>query len=133
VTRLLVDTGPMVALHDARDPDHARCCEVIAARRGVLCTTWPAVTECMYLLGGSASSQAKLLELIDTGRLEITEIGDVVTRIADLMIKYRNVPMDFTDATLVAVAERDHHTEVFTLDSDFRIYRVGRRALTVLP
>ena len=133
MTGLLVDTGPLVALHNVRDPDHERCREAVATRVGVLRTTWPAVAECMYPLSRSPASQQKLLGLIRSGRLEIAEIQDVVDRIGGLMEKYANVPMDFTDATLVAVAERERLREIFTLDDDFRIYRIGRRALTIIP
>ena len=130
---LLVDAGPLLALHDARDPDHERCRAVVTNRRGVLRTTWPAVAECMYLLSPALSSQQKLLELIRTGRLEVAEIVDVMERIGALMAKYSDVPMDFTDATLVAVAEREGLSEIFTLDDDFRIYRAGRRTLRIVP
>jgi uncharacterized protein len=133
VKPLLVDAGPLVALHDARDPDHGRCRTVITDRRGVLRTTWPGVAECMYLLSHALPSQRMLLELIRTGRLEVAEISDLMERVGALMARYSNVPMDFTDATLVAVAERDGLSEVFTLDDDFRIYRAGRRALRIVP
>jgi hypothetical protein len=133
VKPLLVDTGPLLALHNRRDPDHERCRAVTARRLGVLRTTWPAVAECLYLLGRFPSSQIQLLELIRAGRLEVAEIGDLLERIAAFMTKYSDVPIDFTDATLVAVAERDRLTEIFTLDNDFSIYRIGRRALTVVP
>ena len=36
---------------------------------------------------------------------------------------YRNVPMDLADATLVALAESLGERRVFTVDSDFLIYR----------
>jgi len=130
---LLVDTGPLVALHNRRDPDHERCRAVAESRRGVLRTTWPAVAECMYLLGRFPASQQRLLELIGEGRLEVAEIGDLLERIGAFMTKYGDVPMDFADATLVAVAERERATEIFTLDDDFRIYRIGRRALALVP
>jgi predicted nucleic acid-binding protein len=42
--------------------------------------------------------------------------------------------MDFTDATLVVLAERLRATAVFTLDRrDFSVYRVGRRAFRLVP
>jgi predicted nucleic acid-binding protein len=45
-----------------------------------------------------------------------------------LMRRYSDRPMDFADATLVHVAERDSLTTVFTTDrDDFETYRIGRR------
>jgi uncharacterized protein len=50
------------------------------------------------------------------------------------MEKYQNVPMDLADAPLIAAAETLNATRVFTLDSDFFIYRLTNgRALEVVP
>jgi hypothetical protein len=43
-----------------------------------------------------------------------------------MMARYRSVPMSLADATLVRLAELHEHCHVFTLDSDFRIYRRHR-------
>ncbi len=40
------------------------------------------------------------------------------------MEKYRDVPMDLADASLVAAAERLSLNRIFTLDSDFYVYRL---------
>jgi len=57
-----------------------------------------------------------------------------VARAQALMEKYRDVPMDIADATLVAVAEARHLKRVFTLDSDFAVYRLrGREAFELIP
>lgn len=53
---------------------------------------------------------------------------------AALMEKYENVPMDLADASLIAVAESRSLNRIFTVDSDFNIYRlVDGSALTVIP
>jgi uncharacterized protein len=50
-----------------------------------------------------------------------------------LMHRYRNRPMSLADACLVRLAEIHTSGEVFTLDSDFRIYRRhGNRVIPVL-
>lgn len=47
---------------------------------------------------------------------------------------YKDVPMDFTDATLVAAAELLKLRRIFTLDRDFLVYRTaGRKPFEVLP
>jgi len=54
------------------------------------------------------------------------DTGDV-RRMRELMRKYRELPMDVADAALVAVAEREGITRVFTLDRrDFEVYRPAR-------
>lgn len=48
-------------------------------------------------------------------------------RMRDLMRKYRDLPMDIADASLVRLAEREGLRRVFTTDRrDFNVYRVGR-------
>ncbi len=56
-------------------------------------------------------------------------------RVAILMEKYRNIPMDFADATLVVLAEELETEWVFTLDRrGFSVYRMRRnRAFRVIP
>lgn len=56
-------------------------------------------------------------------------------RAAALMRRYQDVPMDYADATLVALAEELRANQVFTLDrKGFSIYRLyGRQAIEVLP
>jgi predicted nucleic acid-binding protein len=49
------------------------------------------------------------------------------------MTRYADVPMSLADACLVRMVERHPGTVVFTLDRDFRVYRVhGRRVLSVI-
>lgn len=125
---ILTDTGPLIALLDADDVHHVRC--LTAARRlpaGPMLTTWPCFTEAMYLLGavGGYSYQAKLWALHSTGRMVLHDLTDAeVVRMAELMRIYKDTPMDMADASLVAVAESQMFTQIFSLDSHFYIYRL---------
>ena len=50
------------------------------------------------------------------------------------MAKYADLPLDLADATLVALAEERGDRLVFTLDSDFQIYRMhGRQRFEIVP
>lgn len=54
-------------------------------------------------------------------------------RMYELMEQYQDVPMDLADASLVAAAEALGIRRVFTLDSDFHIYRLhGSQAFEVI-
>lgn len=56
-----------------------------------------------------------------------------IGRILALMEKYRDLPMDFADACLVAMSEEEKDSLVVTLDKDFSIYRrYGRQVISVL-
>jgi predicted nucleic acid-binding protein len=100
-------------------------------------TTWPVFTEAMYLLGDARgwNAQRALWQMIDRNALEIADLeANNVARSRALMEKYRDTPMDIADATLVAVGEALGLKRVFTLDSDFEIYRYrGREMFEIVP
>jgi uncharacterized protein len=50
------------------------------------------------------------------------------------MDKYADPPMDFADASLVAIAERLSINRIFTVDrTDFSVYKLrGRRSFTII-
>lgn len=134
----LTDTGPLVALLDADDSSHMVC--MAAAQRlpsGPLLTTWVCFTEAMYLLGsvGGYRYQAALWALRTTGRLILHDLSFAeADRMATLMAQYRDTPMDLADASLVVVAESRGLRRVFTIDSDFYVYRLADgSALEVIP
>ena len=124
----LTDTGPLVALINRSDPNHAKC--VAATKQlpaGPLITTWPCFTEAMYLLfrAGGYPAQQALWELRTAGRLLLPEITAAeMDHMSELMDKYRDRPMDLADASVVAAAERLGTRRVFTLDNDFHVYRL---------
>jgi uncharacterized protein len=98
-------------------------------------TTWPAFAESMFLVGrvGGWQAQDRLWQFVIQQELVFAEAVHPL-RSAELMVKYRDMPMDLADATLVALAEQDDHRRVFTLDSDFYVYRLASgRALEVIP
>ena len=120
----LTDTGPLLAALDKRDPHHAACIAVM--RRlppGPLLTTRPCFTEAMYLLGevGGFRYQSLLWNMLESGKLEIQHLGPAeMARMAELMRKYQDTPMDLADASIVAAAELRGLRRVFTIDGDFR-------------
>jgi len=129
----LTDTGPLVALINSNDPNHAAC---LAASRclpaGPLVTTGPCLTEAMYLVqqAGGSPAQAALWRLITAGRLTIHDLTTAqIDRVAALMDKYQDRPRDMADASLVAVAESLSLSRIFTIDSDFYFYRLAEGAV----
>lgn len=132
---ILTDAGPLIALLDRGEPDHVKCEEASGRLHGPMLTTWPAFTEAIYLLGqaGGWMAQEPLWRLLRRGDLMV-EMPRESARIAALMSKYQSVPMDLADASLVALAEERGLTTIFTLDRDFRIYRLSRgKAFTIIP
>jgi predicted nucleic acid-binding protein len=125
---ILVDAGPLIALIHEDDNEHERCRDAFATMDEPLGTVWPVVAEAMHLLSFSWRAQEALWDMMETGALEILPIGiDDVPRMKELMRKYRDLPMDLADATLVRVAERERLRQIFTLDRrDFQIYKPSR-------
>lgn len=121
---ILIDTGPLVALFDKSDRFHKRCKNELSRIREPLLTTWAVLTEVMYLLNFSTLAQELCLEFIESGAVEIYAAQAThIRRIHQLMRDYADLPMDFADASLVALAEEKAVTTIFTLDhKDFRIY-----------
>jgi predicted nucleic acid-binding protein len=73
---------------------------------------------------------------LETDALGLAPLDEAdAPRMRELMEKYRDLPMDFADAALVRVAERDSLTDIFTLDREhFAVYRPGRRRrFAILP
>lgn len=133
---MLVDAGPLVALLDRSDRHHAACNEVFAAARAPLVTVWPAFTEAMYLLAFDRRGQSALWELVESGALTFAKLEENdAPRMHELMVKYRDLPMDLADAAIVRVAEREMIRKVFTVDKrDFALYRPKRiRRFTIVP
>lgn len=125
---ILLDAGPLIALIDRSDSNHARCRDALASITDPLVSTWPVVTEAMYLLGFSWKAQDGLWDLLATRAIELAPIDHIdAPRMRELMFKYRDLPMDLADATLVRVAERERLKRVFTLDRrHFTLYRPAR-------
>jgi predicted nucleic acid-binding protein len=126
---MLTDTGPLVALLDSNDHQHITCVNVMQKfSPSPLWTTWACLTEAMYLLDslGGYRYQERLWRLRRDDRLVLLDITTAeADRMAMLMNQYQNVPMDLADASLIAVAENRNFLRLFTLDSDFYIYRLA--------
>lgn len=127
--RILLDTGPWVAFIDRNDSHHAWAKAAIDELHPPLVTCEAVVAEACFLTGGARSV---VLEMLATGAVEIDfSLGLALEQVRKLMSKYSDVPMSFADACLVQMANVQA-SRVLTVDSDFRIYRTGRRALELI-
>jgi predicted nucleic acid-binding protein len=120
----------LIALFDRDDRYHRRAVEFVGACGSRLLTNMPVLTEATFLLRFSVESQRDLL-LWAHRALEIDQDTSAdLPRIAELLDKYRDLPADFADASLIALAERLKLSQVASVDSDFAVYRaLGKRKL----
>ncbi|HUY88953.1 MAG TPA: hypothetical protein VMV10_09485 [Pirellulales bacterium] len=134
--RILIDTGPLVAVASRSDSFHQLCIETLGALSPPLFTCWPVLTEAAWLLRNQGAALDKLFEAFEAGLFEPLALdGAAIEPIARFMRRYRNVGAQLADAALVYLADREGIRTVFTLDRrDFSIYRLKRNlALKIIP
>ena len=121
----LLDTGVLVALINAGDPDHARCAATWAEVSGPFVTTEGVLVETAHLVRRNPQGFSRAWGLIaSVGTVVVAPTRHRYERAASLMKKYSNVPMDLVDALLVALAEETGILNVLTLDTrGFDTYR----------
>lgn len=75
-----------------------------------------------------------LFALLERGVIRVAlAVQEEQSDLRALMRRYRNRPMSLADACLVRLSEMHPAGKVFTLDSDFRIYRRhGNKVIPVL-
>ena len=133
---LLLDTGAFVALADRSERRHADCVAVLESWSGRIVTTEAVLTETLHLVGPRWQAQKVCLEFLLRGAFLMAPASQAsLKRVSVLMEKYRNVPMDYADATLVALGEELGTDLVFTLDQrGFSAYRLNQRgSFQLLP
>lgn len=131
---VVVDTGPIVALLDADDQQHAWVKAQFARLRPPLLTCEAVLTESCFLIARGGGDLSSVVQLVERGVLSVAELFDAeAASVARLMRRYKNVPMSLADACLVRLIELTNQSTLFTLDSDFEIYRQkGRRLIPLL-
>lgn len=133
---LLLDTGAFIALVDRSEARHADCVAALEQWSGLVVTTEAVLTETLYLVGPQWHAQKVCLKFFLRGAFFLIPSSlNTLKRVASLMEKYRDVPMDFADATLVTLAEELDTDQVFTLDRrGFSVYRFdGRKPFKIIP
>ena len=125
---ILADSGFWIALGNKRDRHHH-------AARGALdrfssegfVSTWPVLTEVTHLLSARVGvvQSVTFIDGIARGACEIPEPpADALFRAHALMSRYRDLPMDLADASLVILAEDLGEGRILSTDQrDFAGYR----------
>jgi predicted nucleic acid-binding protein len=130
----ILDTGPLVAAfrrREDKDPFTPWASRVIRSLPYPLFTCDAVLTEAAHFLGSSA----KLLEAIQGGMLVSRfDTQSAAARLAQLVKKYADHPMDFADACVVSMSEQTKDCKVVTIDrTDFTSYRrYGREVIPLL-
>jgi len=134
--RVLVDTGPLVAILSRADQHHESCVNVLQTLPAPLLSCWPVVTEAAWLLRAHPGAIQQLLGSIEDGFLALLPLaGPEAKAIAEVMRAYADIRPQLADAALVYLADREGIGTIFTLDRrDFSVYRSARkRPFRILP
>ena len=127
--RTIADSGPLIALFEPAERNHARVRSFIENYEGALLTTWPVLTEVGHMLGHSVDRQLAFLEWVERGGVEVTTPGaGAVSLIRQLSEKYRDLPMDIADGSLIVLALESGVRDILTLDRGFDVYRLPDRS-----
>ena len=128
---IIADTGFWLALANGRDRFHPAAVRALDRLREPLVCTWPVMTETCHLLAARLGSDAELAFMRSAveGAFSIFALEPShLSRLHDLMHKYRDLPMDLADASLVLLAEELGSGRIFSTDQrDFGAYRWKNR------
>jgi len=137
--RVLVDSGPLLALFNAADHWHIRVLEWLKGHpQAQLISTWPVATEVCALLARRIGNPAALdfLRWVQRGgvSLDRPEEGSLAEVLA-ISVRFADLPFDLADASIAEAASRLKLRQVLSIDADFDIYRDrgGRPLRNLLP
>ena len=133
---LIVDTGPLVAMLDATDPDHERCTRLLQDSDEPRVVPVCVLVEVEHMLRPWPEAFAALLADFEAGSLELVDLSvRWLLRAGELVDQYRDLSLGLVDATVIAATEMLRETKVATLDHrHFAVVRPAHAsARTLLP
>jgi len=132
VTKLLVDTGPLVAFLNERDKHHNWTVGQFAEVQPPLLTCEAVLSEAFFLLRKHSSATEALIKLLDRKIVSISfHLETELARVKKILNRYADIQISLADACLVRMSEVHSDCRLFTFDSDFQIYR--RNGRQVIP
>lgn len=133
---LLLDTGAVVTLLDRSQRHHGEFRRFFEKWDRSVVSTEAVLTEATHLLGRVRGGKKACLDFfLEGGAVLVPFSLGSLRRCGKLLEQYSDLPMDYADSTLVALAEELDTNLVLTTDRrDFGVYRIGgRRRFRVLP
>jgi len=132
MTKLLVDTGPLVAFLNQRDHYHRWTVEQLSDTQPPLLTCEAVLTEAFFLLRRHKSGTDALIKLIDQKIVSVAfRLDEEHVRVGNLIRRYSDLPISLADACLIRMSEIFSDCRLFTFDGGFQVYR--RNGRQVIP
>ncbi|NQT09607.1 MAG: PIN domain-containing protein, partial [Desulfobacteraceae bacterium] len=113
-----------------------RCVQWFKDYSGKLYSTEAVLTEVLYLLNFSVKAQTAAIDFVLKSVIELIPASDEsLKKVRTLKKKYSDLPMDYTDATIVCLAMDTGIRNVVTFDKrDFSIYRLKKnQPFVIMP
>ena len=129
--QVIIDTGPLIAFFQHRDPQHHWVLEQIARCTRPMMTCESVLSECLYLLKRQHLDTGPLIALLSRGAVTVPRSPDFAKRIPELLNKYSDLPTSLADCALLELSEHYPRIPVLTFDTDFTVYRRADR--TIVP
>lgn len=124
---IAVDTGYLIALLNRDDAHHAQAMRLLPTQSEGWMTTWAVLSEAFYMIENRVHRLCamSLFDSLEDGGLHIWDIpSQQFAPMHKLMKKYKDLPMDLADASMVLLAEHLGHGRILTTDQrDFGAYR----------
>jgi len=126
VTRILADTGFLVALFHPADRLAPSARSYLRKHRHPLATVAPVIVETCFFL--SSAEKLQLLDWARRGGVAVVETPvDAYPEIAAIIARYADRDIDLADAALIWLANASGQHRILTLDErDFSAYRLKR-------
>jgi hypothetical protein len=116
---IVADTSGLLALFNAKEPDHEAVRSVVESYDDPLVVSPFVVAELDYLLATRHGVDAELavLDELGAGAYELAAVGtDELNKAATVVAKYRDQDIGVTDASLVVLAAHYATRTILTLD-----------------
>lgn len=131
IKAVLLDAGPWLAYLRRADKHHVWARDQFSVRdEFVSCEA--VLAEVCARLQYYGNDPLAALEFVKAGVVKLDfDLQTNLVFVQTLMRKYRDQPMDLTDACLVRMTEMEKRSLVVTTDEDFKVYR--RNGREVIP
>ncbi|MEX0719718.1 MAG: PIN domain-containing protein [Balneolaceae bacterium] len=135
---ILIDTGPLYAVFDHRDQWHGWSVQQFGCLNPPFVTCEAVVTETIFLLNKIGIGTEPLFNLMNRNLLQVEPILNSSSNqrfIQKFISNYKNLPASVADSCLMFLSEHEKDPVIFTLDSDFTIYRMqnGNTVNLIIP
>lgn len=118
MVKMLIDSGPLIALFDKDSKYHSWAINLIRENNRELITTIATIHEVLQALAFSDGAQRDFLSWVEKGAVTVAPVSeDDITRLWEITTQHEGRVLDLADATLVVLAEKYGIDKVATLST----------------